>query len=49
MPLDPQKKIMTAHSGDESSLMNAAGGLVPLAISQEATEMREGNVYMYVS
>ena len=41
--------IMAVHSGDKSDLMNAAGGLVPLAISQEATEMREGNVYMYVS
>ena len=43
------EKIMTAHSGDESSLMNAAGGLVLLSISQVATEMHEENVYVYVS
>ena len=40
---------MAAHSGDESNLINAAGWLALLAISQDATKMHEGNVYVYAS
>ena len=43
------EKVMAARSGDESNLINAAGWLALLAISQDATEMHEGNVYVYVS